>query len=133
MSKRSQSRRVAKAASRTYTLRAAPNWPLAALAAVGQLLPGYLTWTAFAGSAPTGCSAGGGCDVVLASRWSTLLGLPTSLWGFFGYAALAGIAFIRRADTHWSYAWTVAFFGLCYSVYLTLVSLTILGSTCPHL
>jgi glutaredoxin len=27
---------------------------------------------------------------------------------------------------------TVAFFGVCYSVYLTVVSLTILGSACPY-
>jgi uncharacterized membrane protein/glutaredoxin len=75
---------------------------------------------------------GGGCDVVLTSRWATLLGLPTSLWGLFGYAALAAIAFLRRADRQWSSAWTVALFGVCYSVYLTIVSLTMLGSACPY-
>jgi hypothetical protein len=35
-------------------------------------------------------------------------------------------------DKHWSYAWTAAFFGVCYSVYLTVVSLTILESACPY-
>jgi glutaredoxin len=49
-----------------------------------------------------------------------------------GYATLAGIAFVRRADRHWSYAWTAALFGVCYSVYLTVVSLTILESACPY-
>jgi uncharacterized membrane protein/glutaredoxin len=97
-----------------------------------MVLTAYLSWTALTGGAVQGCSAGGGCDTVLTSRWATLLGLPTSLWGLFGYAALAGIAFVRRADTHWSYAWTVAFFGVCYSVYLTVVSLTILESACPY-
>ena len=48
------------------------------------------------------------------------------------YAALAAIAFVRRANKQWSYAWTVAFFGVCYSVYLTVVSLTILESACPY-
>ena len=46
--------------------------------------------------------------------------------------SLARIAFIRRAETHWFAAWTVAFFGVCYSVYLTTVSLTILGSACRY-
>jgi uncharacterized membrane protein len=96
------------------------------------MLTGYLTWAAFSGGALQGCSAGGGCDMVLTSRWATLLGLPTSLWGLLGYTALAAIAFVRRADTHWSYAWTVAFFGVCYSVYLTVVSLTMLQSACPY-
>jgi hypothetical protein len=70
---------------------------------------------------------------VLSSRWATLLGLPTAFWGLLAYTGLAAIAlFVRRADQHWSYAWTAAFFGVCYSVYLTTVSLTILQSTCPY-
>ena len=95
-------------------------------------LTGYLSWAAFSGGAVQGCSAGGGCDAVLTSPWATLFGLPTSLWGLLGYAALAAIAFVRRADQQWSYAWTAAFFGVCYSVYLTVVSLTILESACPY-
>ena len=69
---------------------------------------------------------------MLTSRWATLLGLPTALWGLFAYVGLMAIAFIRRVDRHWTYAFTAAFFGVCYSVYLTVVSLTILGSTCPY-
>jgi uncharacterized membrane protein/glutaredoxin len=99
---------------------------------LGIALTGYLSWTAFSGAAVQGCSAGGGCDTVLTSRWATLLGLPTALWGLLAYTGLAAIAFVRRADTHWSYAWTAAFFGVCYSVYLTVVSLTILQSACPY-
>lgn len=54
------------------------------------------------------------------------------MWGLFAYVGLAAIAFVRRVDTHWSYAWTAAFFGVCYSVYLTVVSLTVLQSACPY-
>jgi uncharacterized membrane protein len=132
VARKSKARRVTKARPETEALRAAPNWALLALSSVGIVLTGYLTWAALTGGAVQGCSAGGGCDVVLTSRWATLLGLPTSLWGLLGYVALAAIAFIRRADTHWSYAWTVAFFGVCYSVYLTVVSLTVLQSACPY-
>jgi uncharacterized membrane protein/glutaredoxin len=96
-------------------------------------LTGYLTSAALMGAAVQGCSVGGGCDTVLTSRWATLLGIPTSLWGFIGYAALAAVAaFVRRIDRHWGWAWTIAFFGVCYSVYLTVVSLTILQSACPY-
>jgi glutaredoxin len=48
------------------------------------------------------------------------------------YTGLAAIAFVRRVDRHWSYAWTAALFGVSYSVYLTMVSLTILQSACPY-
>jgi uncharacterized membrane protein/glutaredoxin len=132
MSRKPKTRHASRTTPETYALRAAPNWPLLGLSSVGIALTGYLAWTALTGTPVQGCSAGGGCDVVLTSRWATLLGLPTSLWGLFGYIALAAIAFVRRADRHWSSAFTVAFFGVCYSVYLTVVSLTVLGSACPY-
>lgn len=97
-----------------------------------MILAGYLAWTALGGGFVKGCSAGSACDIVLSSRWATLLGLPTALWGFFAYALLAGIAFVRRADHHWQYAWTVSLFSLAYSLYLTTVSLTILDAACPY-
>ena len=132
MSSKTRTRRPAPTAPPTRALQTAPNWPLLALSILGVLLSGYLAWTAFIGGAVQGCAVGGGCDTVLSSRWATLLGLPTAFWGFLGYAALAGIAFVRRPATQWTYAWTVAFFGVCYSVYLTVVSLTILKSACPY-
>ncbi len=131
MSKKPKTRRPRTAAD-THALRPGPNWPLLALSCLGIALTGYLSWTAFSGGPVQGCAAGGGCDLVLNSRWATLLGLPTALWGLAAYAGLAAIAFVRRVDQHWSYAWTAAFFGVCYSVYLTVVSLTILESACPY-
>ena len=132
MSKQSKTRRRSSTASAPHTLRSGPNWPLLALSGLGIALTGYLSWTAFSGGPVQGCSAGGGCDIVLTSRWATLLGLPTAFWGLLAYTGLAAIAFVRRADRHWSYAWTAALFGVCYSVYLTVVSLAILESACPY-
>ena len=132
MSKKQKTRRGSSAPSETRVLRTGPNWPLLAIAVLGIALTGYLSWTAFTGGAVQGCAAGGGCDAVLTSRWATLLGLPTAFWGLLAYAGLAAIAFVPRADKQWSYAWTAAFFGVCYSVYLTVVSLTILESACPY-
>ncbi|HEY6509990.1 MAG TPA: vitamin K epoxide reductase family protein, partial [Vicinamibacterales bacterium] len=132
MSKKSNTRRRSKPTADTHALRPGPNWPLLAISSLGIALTAYLSWTAFTGGPVQGCAAGGGCDTVLTSRWATLLGLPTALWGLFAYVGLAAIAFVRRVDTHWSYAWTAAFFGVCYSVYLTVVSLTVLQSACPY-
>jgi uncharacterized membrane protein/glutaredoxin len=132
MSRKQKTRRPSRSTAAAPVLRPAPNWPLLALSGAGILLTAYLTYTAFTGAAVQGCAAGGGCDTVLTSRWATLLGLPTSLWGLIGYAALAALAFVRRAGRQWSSAWTVAFVGVCYSVYLTIVSLTILQSACPY-
>ena len=131
MSKKQTKRRPAPSAP-PHALRSGPNWPLLALSGAGIALTAYLTWASFSGGGVQGCAAGGGCDAVLTSPWATLLGLPTALWGMLAYLTLAAIAFVRRADQHWSYAWTAAFVGVCYSVYLTVVSLTILGAACPY-
>ena len=132
MSSKSKKRRPSKVVPEVPASRPTPNWALLALSCLGIALTAYLSWVALSGGSVRGCPAGGGCDLVLTSRWATLLGLPTSLWGLFAYTALAAISFVKRADRHWSYAWTVAFFGVCYSLYLTVVSLTILGSACPY-
>ena len=113
-------------------LRSSPNWALLAISIAGMALTGYLTFTSLSGGSVQGCSAGSGCDVVLTSRWATMFGLPTAFWGFLAYAGLAGIAFIKGVEKHWRYAWTAAFLGVAYSVYLTTVSLTILQAACPY-
>ena len=51
-------------------------------------LSGYLTFSAWQGGRAAFCAEGAGCDVVLSSRWATLLGMPTSFWGFLTYALL---------------------------------------------
>jgi hypothetical protein len=79
-----------------------------------------------------GCTVGSSCDLVLSSKWATLLGLPTSLWGLLAYATLAATAFTKRAHAHWQRSWVIAFFGLVYSVYLTTISLTVLHAACPY-
>jgi uncharacterized membrane protein len=103
-----------------------------ALSLVGVALAAYLSWTSWSGGSVQGCSEGSGCDLVLSSRWATLLGLPTAFWGLLTYVSLAAIAFIRRADRQWRLAWTLSFFGVLYSLYLTTISLTVLQAACPY-
>jgi uncharacterized membrane protein len=109
-----------------------PNRPILVLSVVGMALTAYLSWAASSGSGVQGCGIDSGCDTVLSSRWATLLGAPTAVWGLLAYATLAASAFIRRADWRWIASWTISFFGLLYSVYLTTVSITLLGATCPY-
>ena len=111
---------------------ASPNWPVLALAVVGLVLAGYLTGTTWSGEKAAFCEAGADCDIVLQSRWSTLLGLPTSLWGLLVYAVLAGAAFIKRRSRRWKVLVTVSLFGVAYSVYLTAISVFRLEAACPY-
>lgn len=133
MGRKAKAKREPRSASAaSVPLRATPNWPLLALGVLGCALAGYLSWTSWSGGSVQGCSAGSGCDLVLSSRWATLLGLPTAFWGLLTYAALAGIAFIADAHRQWRLAWTLAFFGALYSAYLTTISVVVLGATCPY-
>jgi uncharacterized membrane protein len=135
MGKKARARRereIVKTPPNLHLMRKGPNWPLLALSVIGMLLTSYLTWTHWTGNFVKGCTVGGGCDLVLSSQWSTLLGFPTSAWGFLAYATLAAIVFVKRADQHWWAAWGVAFFGLLYSAYLTTISLTVLHAACPY-
>jgi uncharacterized membrane protein len=133
MSKRKDRERPAKKRTvQQAPIRAVPNRPLFGLALLGAGLAAYLTFTAWSGQSLAGCTVGSPCDVVLSSRWSTLLGLPTSFWGVLTYAGLAGIAFVKREDLHWKLAWSVSLFGVLYSLYLTGVSLFALDAACPY-
>jgi uncharacterized membrane protein/glutaredoxin len=109
-----------------------PHWVLIGLALCGTALAGYLTATAWGKQAATWCPAGSGCDIVLGSRWATLFGQPTSLWGMLTYVGLAGIAWIRNPELRWKLAWAVALFGALFSFYLTIISITVLKATCPY-
>jgi uncharacterized membrane protein/glutaredoxin len=112
--------------------RTGPNRPILALSLAGMALTAYLSWAASSGSGVQGCGIDSGCDTVLSSRWATLLGVPTAVWGLLTYAVLAASAFLRAPAWRWIAPWTVSFVGLLYSVYLTTVSLTLLGATCPY-
>jgi len=109
-----------------------PNWPVLVLSLAGIALTGYLSWADSSGSSLKGCGVDSGCDAVLSSRWATLLGVPTAFWGLLAYGTLAGLAWHWGAAWRWIAAWTVAFLGVLYSVYLTTVSITVLGATCPY-
>jgi uncharacterized membrane protein/Zn ribbon nucleic-acid-binding protein len=109
-----------------------PNWPLFVLALLGMGLSGYLTFSAWQGKAVAFCIEGAGCDIVLNSRWSTLLGMPTAFWGFLTYALLAAVAWNRDAANRWRWAWVIALFGLLFSLYLTGISFFSLQAACPY-
>jgi uncharacterized membrane protein/glutaredoxin len=95
-------------------------------------LSGYLTFIAWQNSLAAFCAEGAGCDVVLNSRWSTLLGMPTSFWGFLAYGLLAAVAWNRDATNRWRWAWVISLFGLFYSLYLTAISFFELQAACPY-
>lgn len=103
------------------------------LAALGALLTAYLTAIRWLGQSAAYCDAGSGCDLVQASRWSMLLGMPLSFWGLLMYLLLGALLWQqRRRPATWTRAITIAAFGTAMSVYLTAVSVLEIEATCIY-
>ncbi len=118
-------------ASKVNRIETTPDWLVFGLAVAGALLTAYLAFVALNEIRPAFCAPGSGCDVVRHSRWSTLLGIPTALWGFGLYALLALSAVLTTAHVkRWRRIWSLALIGLAVSVYLTLAGLVALDATC---
>ena len=108
------------------------NWILG-LAGLGVLLTGYLTLVAWLGEQPAFCGAESECDLVQSSRWSTLFGMPMSLWGLLTYALLAGLAWrLRSRPSTWRATLLVAGIGAGVSWFLTVVSVVQIEATCGY-
>jgi uncharacterized membrane protein/glutaredoxin len=127
-----KSKKAKPKANQQASAKSTPNWPLLGLALIGMVLTAYLTAMAWQEKLVAFCTAGSACDTVLSSRWSSLFGMPTSLWGFLMYAFIAAIAWNKRSPSQWKLAWIISLFGLLYSLYLTSVSLFELHAACPY-
>jgi len=110
----------------------APAWTTLALAAAGALVSGYLTWTKTTGGQVLFCSGANACDVVQASRYSTLLGLPTALWGLALYVVMGALAGLGYTAKRWLLALAAASAAVAFSAYLTVVSLFALRAACAY-
>jgi len=106
---------------------------LLVLAGIGILLTSYLTYVAWFESHPAFCSEGSGCDLVQASRWAMLLGLPMALWGWLTYVILTYCIWrAKRKPGSWTMVVFVAVCGFSISAYLTVVSVVEIEATCPY-
>lgn len=108
------------------------DWLVAAVAVIGLVVAAYLTFTKWSGGGALFCTAGSGCDVIQASRYSLLLGLPTALWGAALYAAIAGLALSGLSPRRWLAAFLMAVAGASFSLYLTYLSALVIRALCGY-
>lgn len=108
------------------------DWVVIAVAGAGVVVAGYLTITKLLGGTAVFCTAGGGCDAVQASRYATLLGVPTALWGAVAYAAIAGLAAAGLTTARWQAAFLVVAGAVGVSAYLTWLSAFVIHAFCAY-
>jgi uncharacterized membrane protein len=111
---------------------ARPDWLVVAVAGAGVIVSGYLGWLKLQGANALLCEAGGGCDIVQASRYATILGVPTALWGTLLYLAVGALAALGLTAQRWLGAFLLAAAGAAFSVYLTALSVLAIGAACVY-
>jgi uncharacterized membrane protein len=99
------------------------------LTLIGLGIATYLTIIHYAGIKPV-CSAGGSCEKVQTSAYSTLAGVPVALMGLIGYLAIL-ISLLLPEDERTRFA-TVAITvpGFGFSAYLTYRELFSIHAIC---
>lgn len=121
--------------SRTRKAPALWGMAVALLAAAGALVSGYLTWHKVTGTS-LWCAGAGSCDLVNASPYSELFGIPVALLGLVTYLTLAalGLYWWRRGPA--VPAWVplavagITAGGWVYSAYLTWIEARVLRAYC---
>ncbi len=111
---------------------ARPDFLILGLAAAGFAIATYLTWLKWMGGNAAFCLSGSGCDIVQASRYGTLLGVPTALWGALLFAAIGTLAGLGLTASRWAWAVYLAAAGVGFSIYLTAVSVLVIYATCAY-
>jgi len=109
-----------------------PDWVVVVLALLGVGVAGYLTALKLGDNQAFLCRDGSGCDIVQASRYSLLAGVPTALWGAALYLVIAVLAALPRTARRWQAAFMLASAAVAFSLYLTYLSLFVIGATCPY-
>jgi uncharacterized membrane protein len=108
------------------------DWLFTAIAAAGVLVAGYLGVTKLAGGAAAFCAAGGGCDMVQASRYAMLLGVPTALWGVVAYSAVVVLSVLGLTRARWVAAFAIAAGMVGFFAYLTWLEVFVIRALCGY-
>lgn len=107
------------------------------LTLLGILVAGYLSWVHLAGSKAL-CAGVGQCDVVQASAYAKLLGIPVAYLGLGMYLAVAGLLAARarlpraQAEMALLAQFCLLLFGVLFSAWLTYVELYVIYAICPY-
>lgn len=109
--------------------------PVLILSMVGLGISLYLSYIYMSGSRLL-CEGLGGCDVVAASSYSHVAGVPVPLFGVLGYSTIAGLTLARRGYPQYDSilmlsVFGVALIGVLYSAFLTYLEFFVLYALCP--
>lgn len=107
--------------------------PLVVLSILGIIVSGYLTYSYFSPSGTTFCLTGEDCDIVRQSKYSSLLGIPVSVIGIFGFTAILFTTISPMTKRKkWLTLFALSTFGVAFSAYLTFVEFFTIKAICSY-
>ena len=109
-------------------------WIIYTLVFLGSLDALYLTWTKLF-RVDALCLGTGKCDVVNASSYSTIAGVPIAALGLAMYLFIGAITLLESFDPHLREisrlaVFGISLFGFMYSMWLTYVEIIIIEEIC---
>lgn len=123
--------------SLTTRLQAEPSkglfWTFLILALIGFADATFLTVEHFMNKVPP-CTISG-CETVLTSQYSYILGIPVALLGSIYYLSLLVLCFAyldSKKDVFIRSAFAITFFGIAFSIYFVLVQALIIHAYCQY-
>jgi uncharacterized membrane protein len=113
-----------------------PGWAILALLLLGLAAAAYLTYVDLTQSQAF-CGPLSNCDLVQASPYAKILGVPVAVLGLLGYLGLLVAWLVGRwgpqrfvAPAAWAMV-GMAFAGTVFSAYLTFLEPYVIGAVCP--
>lgn len=102
---------------------------------IGLIDSAYLTWIKLA-EKQAACSGIGECDIVNASTYAEIFGIPIALLGLFAYLSIIFFVYAEEKYSQFSessvlFVFGVSLVGLLYSIYLTYIEIEVLNAICP--
>ena len=103
------------------------------LIVVGLIVSGYLAYVEMT-QVTAVCGPVGECNIVQSSEYARLLGMPVAVWGMLFYLAAAGLWLVQGVERYGGITAVVllaiTFFGVGFSIYLTLIELLVIRAIC---
>jgi uncharacterized membrane protein len=104
-------------------------YAIGVVALIGLGVASYLTYVHYAGESPACLAGGRGCEKVQSSHYAELAGIPVSVLGLVGYAAILVSLFVPGETGRFLGALT-ALIGFGFSLYLTYLELFTIDAIC---
>ncbi|HTY06415.1 MAG TPA: vitamin K epoxide reductase family protein [Gemmatimonadales bacterium] len=108
---------------------------IAVLALVGIAVATYLWLHAIGVIGVLKCGSGG-CEIVQASKYAELLGIPVAFYGVVGYATLFGLSLVGARPALVARAWPTRWLavlsgaGFLFTLYLTSLEMFVIHAWC---